>query len=116
MVKRGKLFLLLLVLLLTLSACAGAPGNEPQEQLPDEDTMQEISETSEPVAIMLDGQEITSVSPEGWSLEMAEVAPECSWEECILLEHLPADADISAVLLMKNGTPLTEEAPLTLQR
>lgn len=115
-VKRGKWFPALLVLRLTLSACAGAPGNEPQEQLPDEDTMQEISETSEPVAIMLDGQEITSVSPEGWSPEMTEVAPECSWEESVLLEHLPADASISAVLLMQNGTPLTEEAPLTLQR
>lgn len=114
--KHGKVFPFLVALLLTLSACAGAPGNEPPEQLPAEDTMQEISETSEPVAIILDGQEITSVSAQGWNPEMTEIAPECSWEESILLEHLPADANISAALLMQNGTPLMEEAPLTLQR
>lgn len=101
--------------LLLLSACANAPEIVLPEQPPDASEIQEISNASAPVTVMLDGQEIISVSAEGWSSEMAEIAPQCSWEEIILLEHLPADAAISAALLMQNGTPLTEEAPLALQ-
>lgn len=113
--KHGKVFPFLIALLLTLSACAGAPGNEPPEQLPDEDTVQEISETSEPVTIILDGQEIASVSADGWSRVQLDDATQCSWDAVLALKNLPADANISAALLMQNGTPLMEEAPLMLQ-
>lgn len=100
--------------LLVLSACANAPEIVLPEQL-DANEMQEISNASAPVTVTLDGQEIPSVSADGWSPEMTEIAMQCSWEESILLEHLPADAAISAALLMQDGTPLTEEAPLMLQ-
>lgn len=100
--------------LLLLSACAPAPEIVLPEQ-PDANEMQEISNASAPATVTLDGQEIASVSADGWSRVQLDDATQCSWDAVLALKNLPADAAISAALLMQDGTPLTDEAPLMLQ-